>query len=222
MMSLGRRVDVRQACRPVLTIFGGVRAIPARVYANDTVDTLYPAFVMNRARCSGPARVSHKRRRGHLNEARGRSSINWHEGLPAIEHPNIGTGPTRCQCRSDQRQPDAIIGNGVDTAVVTAVVLDAFGNPVPDGAMVSLLASSGTFPAEETASLLTVNGLIRVQLTSAVVSPDCYCSITATTVGAQSQGVRGGNSPLLPGSCLWVSGFSLHRPAGQGRRHRER
>lgn len=85
--------------------------------------------------------------------------------------------------------PDALVGNGVDTATVLATVQDATGNPVMDGAIVSFAATSGTFAGgKDTISLPTANGMVRLTLASAVVSQQIVrATITATTMGAQNQ-----------------------------------
>ena len=85
--------------------------------------------------------------------------------------------------------PSAIVGNGRDTAMVTVAVLDGSGNSVADGVLVSLVATSGTFPGgKDSIHLPTVNGSVTVAVTSALVSQQIITAvITATTQGADHQ-----------------------------------
>ncbi len=85
--------------------------------------------------------------------------------------------------------PDAIIGNGTDTALVTVIVRDPAGNGVPDGATVSFTATSGTFPGgKDTINLPTANGVASVRITGALVSQEIVsAAITAATMGASRQ-----------------------------------
>lgn len=112
--------------------------------------------------------------------------------------------------------PDAIIGNGTDSALVTATVRDASGNPVPDGATVSFVTSSGSFPGgRDSIDLGVVNGTVRVRLTSAVVSQQIVtAAVTALTIGAQGQKLSAtGTLIFYPGA---VSGSVSSAFTGSG------
>jgi uncharacterized repeat protein (TIGR01451 family) len=84
--------------------------------------------------------------------------------------------------------PDAIVGNGIDSAQVTVTVRDASGNPVPDGALVTFVTGSGTFRGgKDTITVPTVNGFATAPVVSAVVSQQIVTArVTATTIGINS------------------------------------
>jgi len=115
--------------------------------------------------------------------------------------------------------PDAIIGNGSDTASVSVLVLDASGNLVPDGAIVSLASTSGLFRGgKDTISLPTVNGLVTVPITSPQVAQQIITAeITATTMGLDRQELVAHASLLyFPGALSGsvVSGYTWRPVAG--------
>jgi uncharacterized repeat protein (TIGR01451 family) len=113
--------------------------------------------------------------------------------------------------------PPAIIGNGTDTASVSVIVLDASGNRVPDGAIVSLASTAGTFRGgKDSISISTVNGVVSVPITSVAVTQQIISAqISATTMGANYEELVARSSLLYyPGALTGsvVSGYT-GRPA---------
>lgn len=84
----------------------------------------------------------------------------------------------------------AMVGNGQDSCRVVATVLDAGGNPVPDGQPVEFVTTAGSFSnGNDTTYTLTVNGTAVTWLKSQALtsSQPITARITASTLGASGQ-----------------------------------
>ncbi len=85
---------------------------------------------------------------------------------------------------------DALIGNGTDSCKVTASVLDASGNPVPDGQPVELWSTAGKFSnGNDTLYTLTVGGIAAAWLRSDMLptSQPVWARTGASTNGVGGQ-----------------------------------
>jgi len=84
---------------------------------------------------------------------------------------------------------ETLVGNGVDSCFVKAVIYDAAGNPVPDGQPVGFTTSSGKFSnGRDTTYTLTTQGKATAWLKSEVVTGRAiFARVEAMTFGVSGQ-----------------------------------
>ncbi len=76
--------------------------------------------------------------------------------------------------------PPSILADGITTTTISADVRDSGGNPVPDGTIVTFVASSGTFAGTSSTTAPTSGGIAQAVLTSSATAGPATVDATAS------------------------------------------
>ena len=86
--------------------------------------------------------------------------------------------------------PDTILGDGKHASELTATVVDADGNPLPDGTIVTLTTTRGTFPnGTQEIKVPTKDGVAITHLTAEIVSNTPVETFATATAGTPETGI---------------------------------
>ena len=86
--------------------------------------------------------------------------------------------------------PDVILGDGKDVSELTATVVDADGNPLPDGTIVTFTTTKGTFPnGTQEIKVPTKDGVAITYLTAEIVSNTPVEAFAKATAGTPETGI---------------------------------
>lgn len=112
--------------------------------------------------------------------------------------------------------PDTILGNGIDFSVITATVLNADGQPVPDGTPVVFTTDAGYFreTGTQTYTTTTKNGLATVTLVGEIVAEEPVEAIAHVVAGTPLTGTAEGQVKIIfaPGA---IAGQLIDRTTGK-------